>query len=166
MRDYHSQRSISQRPPQEQPYIPLFDPPAVREKMLKFHSDIASVNCPRCSALSCNRVLSGEIGLGEKQDVYTHIFRPHPFYPVICHFNYFRFTFQQIPLHSQQFLPVPVFLQFVKPFPSILLSVELFLANIDKRKVLNRKFRFKPQILLHLPFSGENEKITGSRWWS
>ena len=50
MRDYYSQRSISQRPAQEQPYIPLFDQPAVREKVLKFHSDIASVNRPRCSA--------------------------------------------------------------------------------------------------------------------
>ena len=49
MRDYHSQRSISQRPTQDQPYIPQFDQPAVRENMLKFHSDVASVNCPRCS---------------------------------------------------------------------------------------------------------------------
>ena len=83
------------------------------------------------------RVLSGEIGLGEKQDVHAHIFRPHPFYQSfsISRFAYFRLTLQQIPLHSQnnQFLPVSVFLQFVKRFPSILPSVELFLANIDKR---------------------------------
>ena len=46
MRNYYSQRSIYQRPAQEQPYIPLFDQPAVREKMLKFHSDCL---CPRCS---------------------------------------------------------------------------------------------------------------------
>ena len=32
----------------EQPYIPLFNQPA-GEKMLKFHSDIASINCPKCS---------------------------------------------------------------------------------------------------------------------
>ena len=78
------------------------------------------------------RVLSGEIGLGEKQDVHAHIFRPHPFYQQlsISRFAYFRLTLQQIPLHSQNnlFLPVSVFLQFVKRFPSILLSVELFLA--------------------------------------
>ena len=49
MRDYYSQMSISQRPTQELPYIPLFDQPAVREKILKFLSDIASANCPICS---------------------------------------------------------------------------------------------------------------------
>ena len=39
------------------------------------------------------RVLSGEIGLGEKQDVHAHISRPHPFYPVIFHFKIFLFPF-------------------------------------------------------------------------
>ena len=35
MRDYYSRRSTSQRPAQEQLYIPLFDQQAVREKMLR-----------------------------------------------------------------------------------------------------------------------------------
>ena len=95
------------------------------------------------------RVLSGEIGLGEKQDVHAHIFRSHPFYQQlsISRFAYFRLTLQQIPLHSQNnlFLPVSVFLQFVKRFPSILLSVELFLAlknELIGNSVSNLKFCF------------------------
>ena len=56
-----------------------------------------------------------------------------------------------------------IVLQFLQPFPSILLSVELFLAHIYILDFFNEcanwKFRFK---LLIYQFSGENGKSLGS----
>ena len=43
--------------------------------MTLFH--VMAISCRDIAYLG--RVLSGEIGLGGKQDVHAHIFRPHPF---------------------------------------------------------------------------------------
>ena len=76
--------------------------------------------------------------------MYTPTYLGHPHFtsyfpfqdlPIsISHFSKFRFT-------AKINLSVSVFLQFEKTFPSILLSVELFLANIGN-SVPNLKFRF------------------------
>ena len=45
MRAFSNQQSHSSTPQQ----LPLFEQPSVRDKMLKFHSEIATIDSPKCS---------------------------------------------------------------------------------------------------------------------
>ena len=102
---------------------------------------------------------SGEIGLGEKQDGYAHILRPHPFYQLfsMSRFAYFCFTLSKFRFRAK----ITSFYQFQYFYSfslQILLSVELFLANIDKRNVIIGNSVSNLKILFIYLFPGENEK--------
>ena len=49
------------------------------------------------------RVLSGEIGLGEKQDVHAHIFRTHPVYQLLTISRFIRVLSGEIGLGENRY---------------------------------------------------------------